>query len=234
MNYKPNWSSQYTYKCLLLGNTRVGKSTFMRLLSTGNFTEEHLPTKGLMVHTLLLETNYQPLALQLWDVAGDCQHGGLHNGYYFHARCAIIMFDLSEISSAASVAEWVRELEAICGPDLPVVICGNKADLNPFPRELLLRRRGNVNYCEISCKAAWNLKEPLELLSRCLLGYSKLHLISEPIIQPVTGCEVDKQKMEGRVRDIRNRALVEEDQKGGQDGQNRHQRTKAQQYIVLN
>ncbi|KAH8334893.1 hypothetical protein KR074_000805 [Drosophila pseudoananassae] len=229
MNFKPNWSSQLTYKCLLLGNTEVGKSTFMRLLATGNFTKYHVPTKGLVVHTLPLETNYQNVALQLWDVAGDCQHGGLHNGYFFHAQCAIIMFDRSDMMSAASVVEWVRELEAICGPDLPVVICGNKADLNPFPREVMLRRRGNFEYCEISCKAAWNLKEPLELLLRRLLEKNDVDLISEPTIKPVKDCKVDTEKMVDRVWNIRRRFIIEEDLKEGPD-----QRIPAQQCIILN
>ncbi|KAH8403017.1 hypothetical protein KR222_003158, partial [Zaprionus bogoriensis] len=183
---KPSLSSQQTYKCLLLGDSGVGKSTFLRRHATGQFEDRHVPTSGLQVYTLLLQTNYQAVALELWDVAGDDRHAGLHNGYFFFAQCAIIMFDLSEAVSAISVASWLRQLEQICGHQLPVVVCGTKAELQRMPHELLYRRRGGsqFDYCELSARAAWNLDAPLELLCRRLLQHRDLRLISQPVLTP--------------------------------------------------
>ncbi|KAI8046423.1 GTP-binding nuclear protein Ran-like [Drosophila gunungcola] len=210
MELSPSRPRNQTYKCLLLGDSGVGKSTFLRRHATGKFTEQHVPTRGLLVHTVLLQADYQAVALELWDVAGDARHGGLQNGYYFHAKCAIVMFDLSAESSAASVVQWLREVDDICDLQISVVICGNKADLKPMPQKLLYRRHRSIDYCEISARAAWNLDEPLKFLCRRLLNKSNLVLISQPIVKAMPGCLLDEQKIRRRVVDIRKRALPEQ------------------------
>lgn len=203
MEFKPSLPTQQTYKCLLLGNSGVGKSTFLRRHATGQFEESHEPTHGLQVYTLLLQTNYQAVALELWDVAGDERHAGLHNGYFFFARCAIIMFDLSEAESAQGVAGWQRQLEHICGKKLPVVICGNKADSSRMPHVLRYRQQENCDYCELSTRAAWNLEAPLVLLCRRLLQRNDLYLISQPVQVPHEGCLVDESAMRRAMEAVR-------------------------------
>ncbi|KAH8378441.1 hypothetical protein KR093_011360, partial [Drosophila rubida] len=181
---KPSLSSKDTYKCLLLGDSGVGKSSFVRRHATGQFKDTHEPTRGVLVHTLLLPTNYQDLALELWEVAGEDRHGGLCDGYYFYAKCAIIMFDLSAESTAINVARWLRSFWEICGKQLPAVICGNKAELERMPVQLRCRQQANVDYCEVSACAAWNLEAPLELLCRQLLQRKNVTLISQPTLSP--------------------------------------------------
>lgn len=206
MEFKPSLPTQQTYKCLLLGDSGVGKSTFLRRHATGQFEDQHVLTNGLQVYTLLLQTNYQAVALELWDVAGDERHGGLHNGYFFFARCAIIMFDLSDPQTARSAAGWQRQLEQICGKQLPVVICGNKADLPRMTNELLYRPQEGIDYCELSVRAAWNLGAPLELLCRRLLQRNTLCLISQPVQVPLEGCILDEAAMKREMEAVREKS----------------------------
>ncbi|XP_023165919.2 GTP-binding nuclear protein GSP1/Ran-like [Drosophila hydei] len=207
MALKPSVCIQHTYKCLILGDSGVGKSTFLRRHATGQFEEEHVPTYGLNVHTLPLETSYQAVALELWDVAGDARHGGLHNGYFFYATCAIIMFDLSSASSAASVARWQRQFTEICGKQLPVVVCGNKAELKRMCPALLYRQQPNFDYCELSSRAAWNMEAPLELLCRRLLRLKDLKLISFPILKPVKNGEFNVPRMQKQMDEVKKKML---------------------------
>lgn len=207
MEFKPSLSRQQTYKCLILGDSGVGKSTFLRRHVTGEFRDEHVPTMGLQVYTLLLQTNYQDLALELWDVAGDERHGGLLNGYFFFAKCAIILFDLNVARSAISVARWLRSLEEICGTQLPVVVCGNKSELERIPLDLLYHQQGNLDYCEMSARVAWNLEAPLELLCRRLLQRNDLKLISQPILKPIAGCPFDAAEMRQHMELVRQKIL---------------------------
>lgn len=203
MEFKPSLPIKQTYKCLLLGDSGVGKSTFLRRHATGQFEDRHEPTHGLQVYSLLLQTNYQAIALELWDVAGDERDAGLHNGYFFFARCAIIMFDLSAVESAQSVAGWQRQLEQICDKHLPFVICGNKAELERIPYGLRYRQQENCDYCEISTRAAWNLDAPFELLCRRLLQRKDLYLISQPVQVPHEGCIVDESALRQAMETVR-------------------------------
>ncbi|XP_017860514.1 PREDICTED: GTP-binding nuclear protein GSP1/Ran-like [Drosophila arizonae] len=207
MEFMPGRCTRDTYKCLILGDSGVGKSTFLRRHATGQFEEQHVPTYGLNVHTLPLETNYKSVALEMWDVAGDPRHGGLHNGYFFYARCAIIMFDLSSASSASSVAHWQRQLADICGKQLPVVVCGNKAELERMCPALLFRQQPNVDYCEMSSRAAWNMEAPLELLCRQLLRLKDLKLISQPVLKPARNCEFNVAKMRKHMDEVKKKML---------------------------
>jgi len=207
MELKPSLSTQQTYKCLILGDSGVGKSTFLRRHATGQFKAQHVPTEGLMVYTLLLQTNYQALALELWDVAGDERHGGLHNGYFFFAKCAIIMFDLNVPRSAINVARWLRSLEEICGKQLPIVICGNKAELDRIPLNILYRQQGNLDYCEMSARVAWNMEAPLELLCRRLLQRNDLKLISQPTLNPISNYPYDEVEMRQQMEIVRQKIL---------------------------
>ncbi|XP_062139906.1 GTP-binding nuclear protein Ran-like [Drosophila sulfurigaster albostrigata] len=209
MELKASLSSQDTHKCLLLGDSGVGKTTFLRRHATGHFKDTHKLTKGVQVHTLLLQTDYQDLALELWEVAGDERHGGLNDGYFFFAKCAIIMFDLSVESTALSVARWLRSFERICGKQLPVIVCGNKADLKRMPRQLCYRQQPNFDYCELSARAAWNLEAPLELLSRQLLQRRSLKLISQPILKPKVGCTFNEDEMQQQMKLVHEIALPE-------------------------
>ncbi|XP_064537413.1 GTP-binding nuclear protein Ran, testis-specific isoform-like [Drosophila montana] len=207
MEFRPSLSSRHTFKCLILGDSGVGKSTFLRRHATGQFEDQHVPTHGLNVHTLLVETNYQAVALEMWDIAGDSRHGGLHNGYFFFARCAIIMFDLSVASTAASVTRWQQRLEEICDNDLPVVVCGNKAELERMCPELLFRQQANLDYCELSARAAWNLAEPLQLLCRRLLMRKDLKLISQPTLKPVKDCDYNEAAMKEQMDSVIDKML---------------------------
>ncbi|KAH8293105.1 hypothetical protein KR044_003147, partial [Drosophila immigrans] len=197
---QPSVSSKDTFKCLLLGDSGVGKTSFLRRHVTGQFKDAHEPTKGVQVYTLLLQTNYQDLALEFWEVAGDERHGGLYDGYYFYAECAIIMFDLSVEITAISVPRWLRSFQEICGKQLPVVICGNKAELQRMPLELRYRQQPNHDYCEMSVRGAWNLKAPLELLSRHLLQRKNLKLISQPNLEPIAGCSCNADEMQQQMK----------------------------------
>lgn len=206
MEFKPSLPTQQTYKCLLLGDSGVGKSTFLRRHATGQFEDQHVPTNGLQVYTLLLQTNYQAVALELWDVAGDERHAGLHNGYFFFARCAIIMFDLSDPQTAQSAAGWQRQLDQICGKQLPVVICGNKADLPRMTNELLYHPQEGIDYCELSVRAPWNLEAPLELLCRRLLHRNDMWLISQPVQVPLDDCTLDESALKREMEAVREKS----------------------------
>ncbi|XP_017835372.1 GTP-binding nuclear protein Ran-like [Drosophila busckii] len=231
MDLQSNTPTTPTFKCLLLGDSGVGKSTFLRRHATGEFREQHVPTIGLNVHALLLQTSYQAAKLELWDVAGDSRHGGIHNGYFFFAKCAIIMFDLSVPSTAISVSRWLQQLAQICGQDLPIVICGNKAELERMPQQLVLRQQSNLDYCEISACAAWNLDAPLELLCRRLLQRQDLRLIAQPKLLAFESCMCNLNKMKQQMEAVRRKMLVAKDAdcNVAEDAEN-----EANQRIILN
>ncbi|GKC96776.1 glucosamine 6-phosphate N-acetyltransferase, partial [Tanacetum coccineum] len=80
------------------------------------------------------------------------------------ARGAIIMMDVTRITTLSNVPRMFRELRKVCG-NIPVILCGNKVDMDNkqvHVRHLvrLLTRYPTLEYTEISALSNYNFGEP--------------------------------------------------------------------------
>lgn len=75
--------------------------------------------------TVIFYTTHGPIRLIIWDTAGQEKLGGLREGYYIGAHCAIIMFDVTSRISYKNVPKWHKDLTRICDT-VPIVLVGNK------------------------------------------------------------------------------------------------------------
>jgi len=114
-----------SFKCLLVGDSQVGKTSLAKRRVCGEFREEYLPTVGAEVYPVKCVS----ITLNVWDIAGRDDLAGLRDGYYIGADCAIIMFDISNRNSFAHVDNWYASIRRVCG-EIPIVICANKVDLH--------------------------------------------------------------------------------------------------------
>lgn len=117
-----------TFKLVLVGDGGTGKSTFVKRHMTGEFERRYLATMGVEVHPLKFHTSRGPLCFNVWDTAGQEKFGGLREGYYIQAQCALIFFDVTSRTTYKNVPHWYRDLNRICG-HIPIVLCGNKIDV---------------------------------------------------------------------------------------------------------
>lgn len=117
-----------TFKLVLVGDGGTGKSTFVKRHMTGEFEKRYLATMGIEVHPLKFHTSRGPLCFNIWDTAGQEKFGGLREGYYIQAQCALIFFDVTSRTTYKNVPHWYRDLIRICG-HIPIVLCGNKIDI---------------------------------------------------------------------------------------------------------
>ena len=58
-------------------------------------SEKYAATLGVEIHPLVFHTNRGPIKFNVWGPAGHENFGGLRDGYYIQAQCAIIMFDVT-------------------------------------------------------------------------------------------------------------------------------------------
>jgi GTP-binding nuclear protein Ran len=157
-----------SFKCVLMGDGGVGKSTFVKKHLTGQFETEYIPTLGVEVRPLVFNTSKGPLRFNIWDTAGQKQFGGLRDGYYIGAHCAIIMFDVTSTSSYEHVSDWYHDLDHVCD-QIPVVLVGNKCDLIHH-MDHYKHYKTNLLCHEISSKSDYHFGKPFLMLARQLLG----------------------------------------------------------------
>ena len=168
------------YKCLIVGDKSVGKSSFIKRHLTGDFLEQYQPTDSLSVTPLLFQTNHSPVTFQVYD-----------GGYNSKPDCAVIMFDTCNRESWEHVMVYYHWLEAMFG-EIPVVICGNKVDqkdarevksteIAQFLHET--HRHLPLIYFDVSARTSYNYEKPFLFLWRKLNfpRHSYRKLIESPL-----------------------------------------------------
>ena len=181
-------SSIPTFKLVLVGDGGVGKTTFVKRHEKGEFEKKYVSTIGVEVHQLTFWTNRGPIAFNVWDTAGQEKFGGLRDGYYIQAQCAIVMFDVTSRITYQHVPNWHRDLVRVCGESMPIVLVGNKVDVmkdrKVKAKALTYHRKKNLQYYDISAKSNYNFEKPFLSLARKLAGDPHLRLVETPAIKP--------------------------------------------------
>jgi Ras-related protein Rab-4B len=69
------------------------------------------------------------IKLQLWDTAGTERFRSVSRSYYRGAAGAILIYDVSSWRSFEGLRTFLDDARALAGPDLTVILAGNKADV---------------------------------------------------------------------------------------------------------
>jgi GTPase SAR1 family protein len=108
------------YKICVCGDSNTGKTAFIRRLTCGAYIKDHIPTKTVDSHTLLLETNYGLVKLVLWDIPADSPPERLAQ-HFICMNGAIILENFPELGKWKSN---IRDSNTEC----PIVSVMNKCD----------------------------------------------------------------------------------------------------------
>lgn len=161
------------YKVIFVGDACVGKTTLINRHRTGHFDGKYNYTDGVEVGNLSFNTSYGNITLEIWDCGGSLKGQGLGDGYYIGGHAAVIMFDVTKMSTYTNVERWYKSLRQVIGPDAPIVICGNKVDtINRVvkPRDIKSHIRKGLPYYDISAKSNYQFEKPFLSIIRSLTG----------------------------------------------------------------
>lgn len=165
-----------TFKCVLVGDGGVGKTTFINKHMTGKFVPVYDPTLGVEVHPLVFDTSVGHIRFNVWDTAGQEKFGGLREGYYIQAQCAIVMFDVTNRLSYENVGVWYKSVREVCG-DIPIFLVGNKFDIAEQKVQLIdFDRDKYAGYVSISSKSNYQFEKPFIGLVRKLMHDEAIQL----------------------------------------------------------
>ena len=176
------------YKIVLIGNGGSGKTTFLHRLLTGEYQKKYIPTLGVEVHPLHLNTNYGPITLNIWDTAGREEYGGLRDGYYLQSDGELSFGDLTlpnfsfpnDIDGVINPNLWEKDFIKMVGKR-PIVRVASKVDTLSQPKIDVSSSKG----CQIvSARSNFNLEKPLLQLVSSLIGVSDLSFLDYSPISP--------------------------------------------------
>lgn len=116
-------------KIILLGDSNVGKTSFIRKYMKLNVPEKHNSTIGTAMFTKHIEYNNTSVDLRIWDTAGQERYASLTTLYYRSSNIAIIMYDVTNSQSFIRAKEYLLSIKTK-GPDNIVIgLIGNKNDI---------------------------------------------------------------------------------------------------------
>lgn len=116
------------WKVVALGGPGVGKTTLIRnYVNSG--TDEIRPTTSCEVLSKTVDYQDQKCTLRLWDTVGQERFKSLGTLYIRDSKLAILLIDLSDKKSIEDAKYWVNAARAAVGDQYPIVLVGNKVDL---------------------------------------------------------------------------------------------------------
>ncbi|XP_054162961.1 ras-related protein Rab-34-like [Oppia nitens] len=118
-------------KCIVVGDIAVGKTCLINRFGYDVYANNYKATIGVDFDVQKFEIMKIPFNLQIWDTAGQERFKCITTTYYRGSHCAVIVFDLSNMSTLLSVEKWLQEvLDANSRADKPLVfLVGTKKDL---------------------------------------------------------------------------------------------------------
>ncbi|XP_075409919.1 ras-related protein Rab-44 [Tenrec ecaudatus] len=163
----------YVFHVIFLGDSSVGKTTFLHLLYQNSFATGLTATVGVdfRVKTLLVDNKL--FALQLWDTAGQERYHSMTRQLLRKADGVVLMYDITNQASFAHVHYWLECLQDAGSDKAVILLLGNKMDCEeqrqvPTETGQQLAKELGASFGECSAVLGHNILEPVVNLARSL------------------------------------------------------------------
>lgn len=158
----------------LVGLQYSGKTTFVNVIASGNFSEDMIPTVGFNMRKVTKGN----VTIKVWDIGGQPRFRSMWERYCRGVNAILYMVDAADLDKMeASRNELHALLEKPPLMGIPVLVLGNKRDIPGALEETALIERMNLlnikdrEICcySISCKE----KDNIDITLQWLIEHSK-------------------------------------------------------------
>ncbi len=161
-------------KIMTLGNSEVGKSCFIFRYTKNSFEDNKLSTFGIDLVTKIIALNNKKYQIALFDTAGQERYKSISLNTVKNADGIILMYDITNQISYDSISEWMEKISENLESDIPIILIGNKCDLNE--ERIISKEEGKelsnkyqLSFFETSNKTGENVEEAvLDLINKII------------------------------------------------------------------
>ena len=158
---------------MTLGNSAVGKTSFILKYTEDIFREVHLSTIGIDFKTKKIKLkDGQNYKVDFYDTAGQEKYKSISINTIKNADGILLMYDITNRESFDAISNWMKGIIDRKGNDFPIVLVGNKIDkenerdvTKEEGKQLGIKYR--ISFLEMSIKTGENVEEcALELINK--------------------------------------------------------------------
>ncbi|XP_077430613.1 uncharacterized protein rab44 isoform X2 [Vanacampus margaritifer] len=116
------------YNVVMIGDSYVGKTSFMKRAQNGKFFRDLPASAGLDTCLWTVVVDGKSVALQLWDTAGQERFRSITTQVFHRAHAFLLMYDITSSQSFAAVDYWAKCIQEGAMENVPILLLGNKSD----------------------------------------------------------------------------------------------------------
>ena len=183
MNEENN--SEDTLCIMTLGISSVGKTSFIFRFTENKYQNSYFATVGIDYKIKDIEIKNIKYKLIFYDTLGQERYKSIAPNLIKKANGIIIMYDITNKSSFDSLPEIIQNIKEERGSDFPMVLVGNKADLEE-DREIKkeqgedLAFKNAMGFFEVSNLEGTNIEEAgLALVNKILEKRKEENIVNE-------------------------------------------------------
>jgi len=189
-------SGEIKFKVGLVGESGVGKSClFVKWVDDDFFEATDNYTIGVDFKYKTMTVRDQKVKLQIYDTAGQERFRTVTASFYRGAHGILLVYDITDADSfKGKVDEWVREIRNYTEMGTPVILLGNKVDMEDkrqmdmnLVKEFVEKEK--ITYIETSAKTGKGVSEAFMSLTEQMLeqrSKKRVDVNPAPLEPPIT------------------------------------------------
>lgn len=141
-------------KLLVVGEGEVGKTSLIRRVMDGEFSDQQSKTDGIQVHRWSVPVDDHQIQVNMWDFGGQEIYQSTHQ-FFFTKRSVYVVVVSGRQDDTRTLEKWLKTVQQLAGEDAPIVVVVNKIDEHYQPldeRGLKNKYRQIVEIVYLSCR----------------------------------------------------------------------------------
>jgi small GTP-binding protein len=187
-------SLEITYKIILVGNSKVGKTSFLHRLIDNHVPTEGMLTNGVDYRSYIQMIDNKQIKLHIWDASGQKHLRSIVTSYYRDAVGIMLFFDLERYKSLVDCESWIDEIMEFKEQDpscFKIMLIGTKSDveckieplrISDFIEHINNKHDIHICYAEISSRTGDGVTETIEQMTQNI--YTQWPISNKTVIYP--------------------------------------------------
>ena len=152
------------YKIMVLGESKVGKTSLIKRFTKDQFGGVYLTTVGMDFQDKIIEIEDKKIRLQVWDTAGQERFRNVTKSYFQSSHGLLVVYDITDKESFEKINFWMKNIKENAPENAKLILVGNKCDL-ANERQVSYEEGEkkasdyNIKFFESSAKEGTNVKE---------------------------------------------------------------------------